>query len=199
MPRTGMEPVRRQDLVAATIGEIGRTGSLDVTVGQIAKRAGVSPGLAFHYFGDKDALFLAAMRTILRRHTAAVRKAQSAAPADPRARLAAVIEASFAADNFHPDVVAAWLNFYVLALTDARARRLLTVYQRRLRSNLLHDLRALAGAAAPAIADRLAGLIDGMFLYAMPGGGQMGRDAAVAHIQAALHAELSADAPGSPP
>jgi TetR/AcrR family transcriptional repressor of bet genes len=59
------EILRREELVQATIHEIGAAGSLDVTVGQIAKRAGVSPALAFHYFGGKDRLFLAAMRAIL--------------------------------------------------------------------------------------------------------------------------------------
>ena len=40
MPKVGQKPIRRAALVSATIGEIGRTGSLDVTVGQIAKTAG---------------------------------------------------------------------------------------------------------------------------------------------------------------
>lgn len=190
MPKLGMEPIRREELVAATIHEIGRAGSLDVTVGQIAKRAGVSAGLAFHYFGDKDALFLAAMRAILRLYAAEVRGAQIAAGSDPRTRLEAVIRASFGPSNFRRDVVAAWLNFYVLALTNPAARRLLTVYQRRLRSNLLADLRPLAGDAAPGIAQRLAGLIDGVFLYAMPGPGSLSRDAATAHVLAALDAEM---------
>ena len=37
MPKVGMEPIRKEALVRATIVEIGRTGSLDVTVSQIAK------------------------------------------------------------------------------------------------------------------------------------------------------------------
>ena len=40
MPKVGMEPIRKAALVKATIAEIGRAGSLDVTVSQIAKRAG---------------------------------------------------------------------------------------------------------------------------------------------------------------
>ncbi len=60
-----MEPIRRQALVQATIAEIGAAGSLDVTVAQIARRAGVSSALAHHYFGGKDQIFLAAMRHIL--------------------------------------------------------------------------------------------------------------------------------------
>ncbi|MBS0565011.1 MAG: transcriptional regulator BetI, partial [Proteobacteria bacterium] len=46
MPKVGMEPIRKAALVKATIVEIGRTGSLDVTVSQIAKRAGMSSALA---------------------------------------------------------------------------------------------------------------------------------------------------------
>ena len=38
MPKVGMEPIRRSALVQATIAEIGAAHSLDVTVGQIAKR-----------------------------------------------------------------------------------------------------------------------------------------------------------------
>ena len=54
MPKVGMEPIRRGALVQATIHEIGRAGSLDVTVTQIAKRAGMSSALAHHYFGAKS-------------------------------------------------------------------------------------------------------------------------------------------------
>ena len=42
MPKVGMEPIRRKELIEAAILEIGEVGSLDVTVGKIAKRAGVS-------------------------------------------------------------------------------------------------------------------------------------------------------------
>lgn len=156
---------RRNALIAATIHEIGAAGSLDVTVGRIARRAGVSPALAFHYFGGKDRLFLATMRSILARYRAEVRTALRAAR-NPRDRVEATVRASFSASNFHPDVIAAWLNFYVLALTDPSAGRLLTIYRRRLHSNLVHGLRPLVGAEASAVADRLAALIDGLYLRA---------------------------------
>ncbi|AHM04613.1 HTH-type transcriptional regulator BetI [Roseibacterium elongatum DSM 19469] len=52
-----MEAIRRGELVEAAIHEIGARGSLNVTVGQIARRAGVSPALAFHYFKGKDQSF----------------------------------------------------------------------------------------------------------------------------------------------
>jgi TetR/AcrR family transcriptional repressor of bet genes len=52
----------------------------------------------------------------------------------------------------------------VLAQTVPEAKRLLAVYQRRLRSNLLVGLRPLAGAKAEAVAEGLGALIDGLYL-----------------------------------
>jgi TetR/AcrR family transcriptional repressor of bet genes len=56
------------------------------------------------------------------------------------------------------------LNFWVLAQTVPEAKRLLAVYQKRLRSNLLAGLRPLAGAKAEPIAEGLGALIDGLYL-----------------------------------
>ena len=126
MPKLGMEPLRRKALVDATISEIGATGSLDVTVGRIARRAGVSSALAHHYFGGKDDLLLAAMRAILRDFGAEARTALAGVDG-PRDRVAAVVRASFAPRNYRADVVAAWLNFYVFAQTDPQSARLLAV------------------------------------------------------------------------
>ena len=63
--RTGMAETRRRALIGAALREISDRGSLDVTVAQIASRAGVSSALAHHYFGAKDDLILATMRHLL--------------------------------------------------------------------------------------------------------------------------------------
>ncbi|MGI3170592.1 transcriptional regulator BetI [Pseudooceanicola sp. C21-150M6] len=184
-------PARKQQLVEAAIHEIGATGTLNVTVGQIAKRAGVSAALAFHYFGDKDRLFLAAMRYVLTIYGAEVRGALIAADG-PRDRIEGIIRASFSTTNFRADTIAAWLNFYVLAQTSDEARRLLSVYHRRLQSNLTHDLRPLAGEKAPEIAQRLGGLIDGLYLrFAVNPEDTAGKDA-ICHVLTALDSELKA-------
>jgi len=139
MPKSGMEPIRRAALVNATIARIGEVGTLDVTVSQIAKRAGLSSRLAHHYFGGKEQIFLAALRHTLVLYAAEVRSALSMA-VTPQDRIGAIITASFSRSNFHRDVIAAWLNFYVLAQTSTQARRLLYTYQHRLRSNLVFAL-----------------------------------------------------------
>ncbi len=163
MPKVGMEPIRKAALVKATIVEIGQKGSLDVTVAQIARRAGMSSALAHHYFGSKEDIFLAAMRHIMASYAAEVRGALAVAMG-PEDRLRAILIASFSPMNFRRDVVGAWLNFWVLAQTVPEAKRLLAVYHSRLRSNMLIGLRPLAGARAPQIAARLGALIDGLYL-----------------------------------
>lgn len=181
MPKVGMEPVRRAALVKATIHEIGSEGSLDVTVAQIARRAGMSSALAHHYFGGKDQIFLAAMRHMLSVYGAEVRGALAMA-ATPDERLHAIVRASFSAMNFRQDVIAAWLNFYVLAQKNDDAARLLRIYQRRLRSNLIHALRPELGDEAQAAAARIAALIDGAYLHQTLGTEQADQDAAVALV-----------------
>lgn len=164
MPKIGMEPLRRSALVEATIAEIGAKGSLDVTVGQIARRAGMSTALAHHYFGGKDQIFQAAMRQILRDFGAEVRRALSAAQT-PRDRAVALIEASFAPSCFAPATISAWMMLYASAQTNPETLRLLRIYQARLKSNLLHALRPLSSDPLPH-AEIIAALIDGLYLRA---------------------------------
>ena len=179
MPKLGMEPIRRAALVEATILEIGRAGTLDVTVSQIARRAGMSSALAHHYFGSKEQIFTAAMRHILTQYGAEIRAALAAAQG-PRGRLDAIIEASFAPRQFSPETVSAWLNFYVQAQKSEDARRLLNIYHRRLRSNLHHAIRPLAGGEARMLTRGLAAMIDGLYLrqaLRSEPGGQGGNEA----------------------
>lgn len=161
MPKLGMEPIRRDALVKATIAEIGEVGTLQVTVSQIARRAGMSSALAHHYFGGKDQIFLAAMRRILSDFGAEVRT--ELAKATPEGRAEAIIRACFAQKSFSRQAISAWMTFYVLAQTNAQALRLWRLYQRRLRSNLCHALRPLA-RDPEAAAVTMAALIDGLYL-----------------------------------
>ncbi|MBT8459710.1 MAG: transcriptional regulator BetI [Boseongicola sp.] len=164
MPKLGMEPIRRAALIDATIAEIGATGSLDVTVGKIARRAGVSSGLAHHYFGGKEDILLAAMRHVMREYAREVLRGLQHSDT-PLERVEAIVKGSFAISNFRADTIAAWLNFYVLALSSASARRLHRIYAARLRSNLSHAFRPLVGDRAEDLAARTAALIDGLYLH----------------------------------
>ncbi len=164
LPKVGQEPIRRAALVNATIQEIGRAGSLDVTVGQIAKSAGMSTALAHYYFDSKSALFLAAMRYILTEFGISVRRRLKTSNT-ARGRLDAIIQASLGRDQFKEHVVSAWLVFYVEAQRSPRAARLLKIYAKRLQSNLVHELRQLVSTAdATRIAQSTAAMIDGIYI-----------------------------------
>ena len=192
-----MEPIRRAALVDATIVEIGRAGSLDVTVGQIARRAGMSAALAHHYFGCKEAMFLAAMRHVLTVYGAEVRGALAVARG-PGARLDAILAASFSPTNFRREVVGAWLHFYVLAQVLPAARRLLDVYQRRLASNLTHCLRPILGRGeAVRVAGGVGALIDGVYLREALRPGAPDGARAVSVVRAYVDAERAAAAAGT--
>ena len=164
MPKVWMEPIRRSALVQATIAEISAAGNLDVTVGQIAKRAGMSTALAHHYFGGKNQIFLAAMRHILREYRAEVLHALSLATT-PYARASAIIQSSFAPSCFAPATISAWMTLYAQAQTLPETKRLLKLYQWRLHSNLTHALRPLSRHPEQD-AQTLAALIDGLYLRA---------------------------------
>lgn len=164
MPKLGMEPIRRKALIAAAIDAIHARGMAQVTMGDIASRAGVSTGLAHHYFGGKDQLLLATMRHLLSElgDEIQTRLAEAKSPQD---RIRAVVRGNFAAGQFCPAVISAWLAFYVAAQNDPEARRLLCVYARRLVSNLLHALRELTSDDnAAEIAEMAAALIDGLWI-----------------------------------
>ena len=188
MPKLGMEAIRKAALIDAAIAMIGEAGSLDVTVSAIAKRAGVSGGLAHHYFGSKDQLFMGAMRHIMADYGGEVR-AKLARAETPLERAEGIVRAGFDSENFRRETISAWLNFYVLAQSSEDAARLLRVYHARLKSNLSYALRPLLGNNAPAAARRLAAMIDGVYLHeGLSGAPEAAR--ATAQVLSVLHREV---------
>ena len=65
MPKLEMEPIRRAALLDAMIAEVGKVGTLDIIVSQIAKCHGMYSRLAQLYFVANEKIFLAAMRHTL--------------------------------------------------------------------------------------------------------------------------------------
>jgi TetR/AcrR family transcriptional repressor of bet genes len=161
-----MGPLRRRQLVDATIASIHQYGLADATVTRIAKKAGVSAGIVHHYFADKDELLFETMRVML----AELKTGALARFADndtAQQRLTAIIQASFSAEQFSPEVVTAWLALYASARKSPSLTRILALYHRRLRSNLLFALKKLSPLADHAFqAEAIAALIDGLYLRA---------------------------------
>jgi betaine-aldehyde dehydrogenase len=160
------EEARRVQLVEVTIDSLAEVGYVGTTLAEIARRAGVSPGLVAHYFGDKDGLLEAAFRTLAR--TLATRmRAVLALAGSPRARVQAVIDTNLAPEEFDKRTGTAWLAFWGQVLHVGGLKRVQTAYQKRMLSNLRHDLRQMIpGDEARSLAAMIAAMIDGVWLRA---------------------------------
>jgi TetR/AcrR family transcriptional repressor of bet genes len=190
MGRAALHPQRRREIIDAAIGAIHDRGAADVTMAEVARRAGYSPALAHHYFGTKEAMLLAVMRRLLRDFGAeAARRLRAAS--EPRARASAVVSACFGPEQFRPETVGCWLALYALAQHHAPAARLLRVYFARLRANLTHALAPSCGRArAAALAEGAAAMIDGLYLRHGLSGAAPDGAAAAAQVEAFIDAGL---------
>ena len=194
MPKLGMPPLRRKELIDAAILTIGERGTLDVTMTDIAGRAGVSSALAHHYFGAKEELLQATMRQLLCDLTAEMRDALAHA-ASPRERISAIVNVNFSVSQFRPEVVAAWLAFYVEAQRSPTLRRLLRIYVRRLKSNLMSGLTPLVPCAqADTMSEGIAALIDGFYIRRALKDGLPNPRGAIAVIEHYIEAGLATGA-----
>ncbi len=166
MPKVGMEPVRQQQFIDATIRVIHAEGMRATTLSKVARQAGTSTGLVAHYFGEKTGLLEATFRHLARSLAAEYRRRRAGA-ATPLDRVLAVIEANFADSQSSPPVVSAWLSFWAQVNHNPRLARIQRVVTRRLQSNLMHGLRGLLVAEdARHVATGLAVMIDGLWLRA---------------------------------
>jgi betaine-aldehyde dehydrogenase len=153
-------------LVEVTIDSLAELGYVGTTLAQIAVRAGVSPGLVAHYFGDKDGLLDAAFRSLARRVGDQVR-VRLRQVSTPRGRIQAVIDANLAPEEFEQRTGTAWLAFWGQVLQVPSLKRVQSVYQRRTLSNLRSSLKKLMPPEdAQRLAAMVAAMIDGVWLRA---------------------------------
>ncbi len=168
-PETPLEPpeeFRRRQLIEVTIDSLAELGYVGTTLAQIAGRAGVSPGLVAHYFGDKDGLLDAAFRSLARRVGDHVR-ARLRQISTPRARIQAVIDANLSQEEFAQRTGTAWLAFWGQVLQVPSLKRVQSVYQRRTLTNLRSSLKNLVPPdEAQSLATMIAAMIDGVWLRA---------------------------------
>ncbi|RKR02636.1 TetR family transcriptional regulator [Kushneria sinocarnis] len=166
MPKLGMEPIRRQQLIQATMTAIDEVGLADTTVAVIARKAGVSTGIISHYFGGKDGLLEATMRRILGDLGESVRQRQAILEQDTaRGHLRAIVEGNFDRSQVSQSVMKTWLAFWATSMHKPSLQRLQHVNDRRLHSNICYQFRRhLDHEQARSAASGLAALIDGLWL-----------------------------------
>jgi TetR/AcrR family transcriptional regulator len=94
----------RQKLLTAARREFARSGLAGARVDEIAARAGVNKQLVYHYFGDKDALYLAVLEWVYEEIRAKERELNlDGLP--PEQAIRKLIESSFDHLAEHPDFI----------------------------------------------------------------------------------------------
>ncbi|MGQ5523488.1 transcriptional regulator BetI [Chitinimonas sp. PSY-7] len=173
MPKVGMHPIRRSQLIQATLRSIHEVGLSDASIAYIARRAGLSNGIISHYFQDKNGLLEATMRHLMHSLSQALRERRKLVDnADAKAHLRAIIEANFNESQVNGPAIQTWLAFWATSMHHPALQRLQRVNNRRLYSNLcFHFRRVLPAAKARTAAHGLAALIDGLWLRSALAGG----------------------------
>lgn len=163
MPKVGMEPIRRKQLIVATRDSIGEEGFAATTVQSIARRAGVSAGIIAHYFGNKMGLLEATMRDLLAQLKLDLMQRLPENPT-PEQRLNAIIQTNFSKTQVDPLSAKTWLAFWSSAMHEPAFARLQQINKQRLHSNLKYAFKEMDVSNPDQAAASLAALIDGLWL-----------------------------------
>jgi TetR/AcrR family transcriptional regulator, transcriptional repressor of bet genes len=92
-PKVGVAPLRREQIVRATIRCLARDGYSGLTMKKVAREARVSQGILHYYFTDKRAILVAALEAVTADLDRRVAVAQARGAREPRARLRALLTA----------------------------------------------------------------------------------------------------------
>ena len=142
-PKVGVAPLRRGQIVQATIRCLAREGYAGLTMKKVAREARVSQGILHYYFASKRAILVAALETVMgdldRRVALLSQEAR-----DARGRLRAVIRGCLGLAEESREFWVVFVEFWGEMLRDAELLEVNAALYRRLR-------RALGAAVAQGV------------------------------------------------
>ena len=134
-PKVGVAPVRREEIVHATIRCLARDGYSGLRMKEVAREAGVSQGILHYYFESKRAILLAALHKVLDDLNRRVGPALAAAP-DARAQLGAVIRSFLTLADENREFWVVFVEFWGEMMHDRELSQVNAALYRRLRRTL---------------------------------------------------------------
>jgi len=132
-PKVGMGPVRREQIVRATVRCLAREGYTRLTMKKVAREAGVSQGILHYYFADKRAILVATLEAVSRDLDRRVGAAQSRTGRDPAARLRALVRACLEVAVGRPEFWVVFVEFWGEMMHDRRLREINAALYARMR------------------------------------------------------------------
>src|SRR5213592_416802 len=137
-PKVGVAPLRREQIVRATIRCLARDGYAALTMKKVARAAVVSQGILHYYFADKRAILVAALAAVTADLDRRVATAQARGSREPRTRLRALVGACL---RLAVEERAFWIVFVEFWGEMVHDRRL-----REINAALYERMRRLIGA-----------------------------------------------------
>jgi len=185
--RKGQKPssiaaIRRRELAQAALRVIETFGVKGATVQRVSEEAGISHGLVHYHYKTKADLLEAAVKLTNLLITEEVLSRLKTATT-PRERICAVLDANFSPAVFSKETAQAWASCSGEAAFNPKFARIMNMIERRLTSNLAHDLRKIMPTEeAYRIARILTVMSDGVWLHAARWDGALDRNAAAQPI-----------------
>ncbi len=130
MPKVGMESLRRQQLIDATIHVVAEVGLKGATINLISKRAGMSSGIISHYFGSKQSLIEASVQYLLSQLKI------EHLPDNAYDRLMKIVDLNFSGIHRADASTRTWLSFWGQSMHDPKLYSLQEIHKIRCGSNM---------------------------------------------------------------
>jgi TetR/AcrR family transcriptional regulator, transcriptional repressor of bet genes len=192
---------RRQQIVAGLLRLMSERGYERASVAEIAKAAGLSPGLVHYHFHDKQEILLTLVEQLAQGVRQRVAKGLARVEgAPPKARVEAFLDAYLATgEDADPAAVASWVTISAEAIRQPEVR---TLYEAVVRTDL-HHLETLAEpltgkARAKTVAAGLFAAIQGYFVLAASAPGVVPPGSAASTVKRMASGLLDAE-PSAPP
>lgn len=119
-PKVGVTPVRRAEIVGATVRCLARHGYAGLTMKKVAREAGLSQGILHYYFPDKRAILVAALESVAAQLDRRVAAEQARSTRTSQARLRALVRGFLATAVESRDVWTVFIAYWGEMVHDRR-------------------------------------------------------------------------------
>ncbi|WP_397544448.1 transcriptional regulator BetI [Roseovarius salis] len=161
--RSSISELRRRELAEAALRTVQKYGLKGTTVHRVSEEAGISQGLVHYHYKTKSDLLEATVKLnyyyLTRQVVLLLRQSDSVG-----GRLRAVLWGNLCPEVLTRETAHSWASYAGEAAYDPRLARIVKMIERRLMSNLTHELRKLVDRQdAQRIARFLALQLDGIW------------------------------------
>ena len=134
-PKLGVAPVRREQIIKATLRCLARDGASGLRTKEVAREAGVSQGILHYYFTNKRAILIAALETVMADLNRRLVKLLQGAP-DAETRLRGVIKGCLALADEKREFWVVFVEFWGEMMHDEELLRVNAALYRQFRRTL---------------------------------------------------------------